>query len=352
MKNRMPTRKVKIGPVAVGGNSPISVQSMTNTKTTNVEATLAQIAELACAGCEIVRLAVPDQASVQALPQIIAASPVPLVADIHFDYNLALTSIKAGIAALRINPGNIGSREKVEQVVKACQTRSIPIRIGVNAGSLEKKFAAEYGHTAQAMAASAGSHIQILEELDFRDIIVSLKASSIAMTLEANRLFAEKYDYPLHIGITEAGLGRQGEIKSAAGLGALLSQGLGDTLRVSLTADPIKEVEVGLQILKALELRRVGVEIISCPTCGRTQINLVKLAQEVEKALADIKKPLTVAVMGCAVNGPGEAGQADIGIAGGKGSGLIFKDGEIIKKVPEDQLLSALLAEINKMESE
>ncbi len=350
--NREKTKKINIGDIIIGGDAPISIQSMTNTKTTDIEGTIIQINELITAGCEIIRLAVPDQDSVKALPEIIKASSIPVIADIHFDYKLALGAVASGIDGLRLNPGNIGGFDKVKQVVLACKDNNIPIRVGVNSGSLDKEIAKEYGHTPEAMVASAKKHISYLEELDFTDIIVSLKSSSIMMTLKANQLFTEKYDYPLHIGITEAGGGRAGDIKSAAGIGALLSHGLGDTLRISLTDNPVREVEAGIQILKSFGLRDKGIEIISCPTCGRTEIDLLKLSRQVKTALKDLDLNLTVAVMGCAVNGPGEASQADIGIAGGKGVGLIFKKGEIIKKVSEDKLLNELIAEIKNMECE
>ena len=349
---RRNTKSVNLGNLKIGGDAPISIQSMTNTKTVDVYATITQIKELATAGCEIIRVAVPDSESVNALPEIIQDSPIPVIADIHFDYRLALGAIEAGIDGLRLNPGNIGGFDRVKQVVNASKEASIPIRVGVNSGSLDEETAKKYGHSADAMVASASKHINYLEKLNFTDIIVSLKSSSIMMTLEANQLFAEKYDYPLHIGITEAGSGRAGDIKSAAGIGALLSHGLGDTLRISLTDDPVREVEAGIEILKSFGMRDKGIEIISCPTCGRTEIDLLKLSRDVKSALKNSVLNFTVAVMGCAVNGPGEASQADIGIAGGKGAGLIFKKGEIIKKVSEDELLDELITEIKKMECE
>ena len=350
--NRRNTKAVNLGDLIIGGDAPISIQSMTNTKTVDVDATITQIKELVTAGCEIIRVAVPDSESVNALPDLIQASPIPVIADIHFNYRLALGAIEAGIDGLRLNPGNIGGFDRVKQVVTASKEAGIPIRVGVNSGSLDEEIAKKYGHSAEAMVASASKHINYLEKLNFTDIIVSLKSSSIMMTLEANQLFAEKYDYPLHIGITEAGSGRAGDIKSAAGIGALLSHGLGDTLRISLTDDPVREVEAGIEILKSFGMRDKGIEIISCPTCGRTEIDLLKLSRDVKAALKGSDLNLTVAVMGCAVNGPGEASQADIGIAGGKGAGLIFKKGEIIKKVSENELLDELIAEIKKMECE
>ncbi len=349
---RRDAKAVNLGDLKIGGDAPISIQSMTNTKTVDIEATITQIKELSTAGCEIIRVAVPDSESVNALPEIIQDSPIPVIADIHFDYRLALGAIEAGIDGLRLNPGNIGGFDRVKQVVNASKEAGIPIRVGVNSGSLDEEIAKKYGHSAEAMVASASKHINYLEKLNFTDIIVSLKSSSIMMTLEANQLFAEKYDYPLHIGITEAGSGRAGDIKSAAGIGALLSHGLGDTLRISLTDDPVREVEAGIEILKSFGMRDKGIEIISCPTCGRTEIDLLKLSRDVKAALKGSDLNLTVAVMGCAVNGPGEASQADIGIAGGKGVGLIFKKGEIIKKVSEDELLDELITEIKKMECE
>ncbi len=451
MKRRS-TRLVKIGDVPVGAGHPISVQSMTNTRTSDAKATLEQIAELKAAGCEIIRVAVPDRAAVQALPKIVAEAGIPVVADIHFNHQLAIASARAGVQALRINPGNIGGRDRVLQVIRVCQEKGIPVRIGVNSGSLEKDLKPEVSseserkpdkdpegrpapetetqdkatqiketrnkktqnketqnkenqneenhlknlqnkeahvknsqnkksqvkksqntesqetetknkhqtnQMAKALVASAARHIEYLTSEDFHDIIVSLKSSSVPETLEANRLFAERFDYPLHIGITESGAGRSGEIKSASGIAALLSQGLGDTVRVSLTGHPIQEVQVAYEILASLGLRRRpgNLEIISCPTCGRTEIDLERIVREVRQALQDRASnsespPLTVAVMGCAVNGPGEAARADIGLAGGKESGVIFRQGKIVKKVPEEELVSALLEEIKKMECE
>jgi (E)-4-hydroxy-3-methylbut-2-enyl-diphosphate synthase len=321
---------------------------MTNTDTCNVAATRAQIERLIEAGCEIVRVAVPDQQAARALPDIMRGLNVPLVADIHFDYRLALAAIEAGVDGLRINPGNIGGRDKVVAVVQAAQQRHIPIRIGVNAGSLEKDLLKE-GLTPEAMAKSALGHVSILEELGFYDIKISLKASDVPLMLNAYRMLADKVDYPLHIGVTEAGTVFAGSIKSAVGIGALLWEGIGDTVRVSLTGDPVQEVRVAYEILKALGLRRRGVEMISCPTCGRTRIDLVKIAEEVEQRLAAIDRPLKVAVMGCVVNGPGEAKHADVGIAGGKGEGLIFRKGQVIRKVPEELLVEELMLEINNI---
>jgi (E)-4-hydroxy-3-methylbut-2-enyl-diphosphate synthase len=322
---------------------------MCSTDTRDVAATLAQIGRLAEAGCEIVRCAVPDAEAAAALAPLSAASPIPLIADIHFDYRLALTALEGGVAGLRLNPGNIGERWKVEEVVRAARERQVPIRIGVNAGSLEKELLERYGHpTAEAMVESALAHVRILEELGYDRIKISLKASDVMRTVEAYRLLASRVDYPLHIGITEAGTTFAGTVKSAVGLGILLADGIGDTLRVSLTADPVEEVRVGFEILKALGLRRRGITFVSCPTCGRCQIDLVRAAEEVEERLAHIDAPLTVAVMGCAVNGPGEAREADFGIAGGRGEGLLFRHGEIVSKVPEGELADALVQEVMK----
>lgn len=346
---RRKTRPVFIGKMQVGGGAPVSVQSMTNTDTRDALATVEQINQLAAEGCEIIRVAVPDREAALALPMILQGINIPLVADIHFDYRLALESIKSGVDGLRINPGNIGGRDRVKAVVTAAKERGVPIRIGVNAGSLEKELLEKYGGvTAGAMAESAMAHITILEELNFTDIKISLKASDIPLMLEAYSLLAGKVDYPFHIGVTEAGTLRSGSVKSAIGIGILLNEGIGDTLRVSLTGHPRHEIRVGYDILKALGLRRRGVELISCPTCGRTQINLIKIAEEVEEKLQFLDRPLKVAVMGCVVNGPGEAREADVGIAGGKGVGLIFRKGEVVRKVPEDELVDELLKEIEK----
>ena len=349
MKRRK-TRVLQVGNVKIGGDNPIVVQSMTNTKTEDVAATVAQINALESLGCEVIRCAIPTQEAAQAIAQIKKGIHIPLIADIHFDYQLALAAIDAGVDGLRLNPGNIGGRDKVEAVVKAAQEREIPIRIGVNAGSLPKDLLEKYGHpTAEAMVEAAWRHIHILEELNYPNIKVSLKAHDVPLTVAAYRLLAGQCDYPLHVGITEAGTVNSGIIKSAVGIGALLAQGIGDTIRVSLTGDPCNEVKVAYQILKALDLRTYGPTLISCPTCGRTSINLEKAALEVEKRLATIQAPITVAVMGCVVNGPGEAREADVGLAGGKGEGLIFRKGEILRKVPEDQLVNQLFIEIEKI---
>jgi len=344
------SRQIKLGDFAIGGGAPVSVQSMCNTDTRDVSATLAQIDQLTESGCEIVRCAVPDQQAADCLGAIRQGCSIPLVADIHFDYKLALTAVEQGVDCLRLNPGNIGERWKIEEVVRACADRQVPIRIGVNAGSLEPELLRKYGYpTANAMVESALNHIAILEDLNFNEIKVSLKASDIRRTVEAYRLLAQKVDYPLHIGITEAGTTWSGTIKSAIGLGALLYDGIGDTLRVSLTGDPVEEVRVGFEILKSLELRERGPVFISCPTCGRCQIDLIHIAEEVEQRLKDLPQALTIAVMGCVVNGPGEAREADLGIAGGKGQGLLFCKGEVIRKVPQDQLADALIEEAWKM---
>jgi len=344
------TRLIHVGSVPIGGNAPCSVQSMCSTDTRDIPSTIAQIHGLAEVGCEIVRCAVPDLDAASALAQIKKMSPIPVVADIHFDYKLALQVLEGGIDGLRLNPGNIGEKWKVAEIVASAAERKVPIRIGVNAGSLEKELLLRYGHpTAEAMVESALGHIHILEDLNYQEIKVSLKASDVLKTVAAYRLFSEQSDYPLHIGITEAGTLFSGTIKSSVGLGILLADGIGDTLRVSLTGAPNEEVRVGYDILKAVGLRQRGVNFVSCPTCGRCQIDLIRVAEEVEKRLQGVDKKITVAVMGCAVNGPGEAREADVGIAGGKGEGLVFRHGEIVRKVPEEQLADALLEEIEKL---
>ena len=348
MFERKQTRQIHIGKVAIGGGAPISVQSMCNTKTTDTAATVAQIKALQNAGCDIVRVAVPDMEAAKNLGNIIKEISIPLVADIHFDYKLALEAIEQGISALRLNPGNIGGEEKVRAVVKAAKEAHIPIRIGVNAGSLDKKILAKYGAvTPEALVESAMQHVKILEDLDFHDLKISLKAHDVPLTLAAYRLMSKTVDYPLHLGITEAGTVNTGIIKSAVGIGALLSEGIGDTFRISLTGDPVVEVKVANEILKSLGLKEYGPTLVACPTCGRTSIDLPAIAEQVEKKLAGIKDPIDVAVMGCVVNGPGEARGADVGIAGGNGEGLIFRKGEIIRKVPEDKLVEELFKEID-----
>ena len=347
---RKSTRQITLGTVKIGGGAPVVIQSMCNTDTRDVLKTLDQIGHLEQAGCEVVRIAVPDMDAAKMLGEIRKGTRVPLVADIHFDYRLALEAVKQGVDGLRINPGNIGGKGKVAEVVRACKDRGIPIRIGVNAGSLEKPLLEKYQHpTAEALVESAFGHIHILEDLNFTDLKVSLKASDVLTTVASYRLFSEKSDYPLHIGISEAGTLFSGTIKSSVGLGLLLAEGIGDTMRVSLTADPVEEVRVAYEILKALRIRQRGVTIISCPTCGRTEIDIIGLAQEVEKRLAHIKAPLTVAVMGCVVNGPGEAREADAGIAGGRGVGLLFKHGSIVKKLTEAELADALVNEVEEI---
>ena len=328
----------------IGGNAPVTVQSMCNTKTWDVESTLRQIRDFQAAGCDIVRIAIPDMKSAEAVEKIREGTDMPLVADIHFDYRLALMVAERGIDKIRINPGNIGGEEHVKAVAEACKARNIPIRIGVNAGSLEKRLIEKYGHPCpEALVESARDHAQMLEKYDFGDICLSLKTSSVPLTIAAYRLAAETFDYPLHLGVTETGTEYNGTIQSAVGIGTLLSEGIGNTIRVSLTADPVKEVTAGLAILKAAGLKKGGVKFVSCPTCGRTEIDLISLATETEKRVSKINRDITVAVMGCVVNGPGEAREADYGIAGGKNNGLIFKKGEIVGTYPYDRLLDALL---------
>lgn len=345
--DRKLTRKVKVGKVYVGGDAPVTIQSMTNTDTRDVEATLKQIRELYNAGCEIIRCTVPDVEAAEAIKEIVKQSPIPVVADIHFDYRLALKVVENGISAVRINPGNIGSIERVRMVVEACKAKNIPIRIGVNSGSLEKEILERDGKpTAKGLVESALAHVKILEAVDFHDIVISIKSSDVKMMIDAYRLMSEKVDYPLHLGVTESGTPFRGTIKSSIGIGTLLAEGIGDTIRVSLTSDPIEEIKVAKEMLKALGLREGGLEFVSCPTCGRTQIKLIEIANEVERRLEGINKDIKVAVMGCIVNGPGEAREADIGIAGGKGEGIIFKKGEVIKKCKEEDLIEELMKEI------
>ena len=348
MIKRRKTRIIKIGDIYIGGNAPITIQSMCNTDTRNVRATVKQIKELTQAGCEIIRVAVPDQEAAMALSKIKKQINIPLVADIHFSADLAMESIRQGVDKLRINPGNIGSEEKVAMLVKECKKKKIPIRIGVNAGSLEKDILRKYKGkaTAKGMVESALKHIKILERYKFKNIAISLKASDIERTAEAYRMLSKKVNYPLHIGVTEAGTSFRGTIMSSVGLGILLYDGIGDTMRVSLTADPVEEVRVAAEILKSLGLRKKGITITSCPTCGRTEIDLVKLAKKVEVAIEGIDKELHIAVMGCVVNGPGEAREADLAIVGGKGVGLIVKKGKVLRKVPEKNLLMELLREV------
>ena len=344
------TRQITVGGVKIGGGAPVSIQSMLNTATTDVEGSLAQLDRLKKAGCEIARLAVPDMAAAEGFRRIAEKSPLPLVADIHFDYRLALAAAEGGAAKIRINPGNIGGKQNVRAVVDCCKAHGIPIRIGVNGGSLDKTLLEKYGHpTAEALVESAFSHIRLLEKFGFYDICVSMKSSNVPLMMQAYRLMHEKSDYPLHVGVTETGTEYMGTIKSAMGIGGLLCMGIGDTIRVSLTADPVHEVYAAKAILKAAGLRPQGVNLISCPTCGRTKIDLIGLANRVEQALADCDKNITVAVMGCIVNGPGEAREADVGIAGGDGCGVLFVKGELREKLPYDELLPALLAYIEKL---
>ncbi len=344
------TRQINVGGVLVGGGAPVTIQSMTNTPTHDVAATVEQIKKLEAAGCEIIRVAVPDMPAAQAIGAIKAQISIPLVVDIHFDYKLALECVKQGCDAVRINPGNIGSPDRVAAVANACKEKGLPIRIGVNGGSLEKPLLAKYGGvTPEALVESAFGHIKLLEDCDFRDICISLKSSSVPITMKAYELMSRESDYPLHIGVTETGTPKMGVLKSAIGIGGLLALGIGDTMRVSLSADPVEEVYAARDILKAAGVRREGPDLISCPTCGRTKIDLIGLATEVEERLKTVDKPITVAVMGCVVNGPGEASAADVGIAGGIGEGLLFKKGEIVKKVPQDRLVDELFALIEAL---
>lgn len=344
------TRQINVGGVLIGGGAPVVIQSMLNTKTTDVAGSLSQIRQLAAAGCQIARLAVPNQDAARSFAQICKESPLPLVADIHFDYKLAIAAAEGGAAKIRINPGNIGGEDRVKAVVDVCKERKIPIRIGVNGGSLDKKLLEKYGHpTAEALVESAFEHLALLEKYGFYDTCVSMKSSTVPTMVAAARLFRERCDYPVHIGVTETGPVRMGLMKSAMGIGALLLDGIGDTIRVSLTDDPVEEVYAAKDILKAAGLRKEGVNIISCPTCGRTQIDLIGLVNQVDEALKDCNKPITVAVMGCIVNGPGEAREADIGIAGGDGCGMLFEKGQQIEKLPYDELLPALLKRIEQL---
>jgi len=353
IRNRKMTRQIKLGTISIGAGAPVVVQSMTKTDTRDAASTVAQIHRLQEAGCEAVRVAVVDMDAAIAIEKIKQGISIPLIADIHFDYRLALEAIRGGVDGLRINPGNIGSEEKIHAVVTSAKDRGIPIRIGVNAGSLEKKLLKKYGHpTVEAIVESAALHIELLEKFGFTEIKVSLKASDVLRTVEAYRLFSERFSYPLHIGISEAGPAFTGTIKSAVGLGILLYEGIGDTMRVSLTADPVEEVRVAYEILKSLGLRERGPVLVSCPTCGRCQVNLQSLAAQVESHLQNLKKNITVAVMGCPVNGPGEAKEADVGIAGGKGMGIVFRKGQVVKAIHENQLLDALLEEISLLERE
>ena len=337
------TRQIHVGGVTVGGGAPVSIQSMTNTPTHDVEATVRQIKALETAGCDIVRVAVPDEAAARAVPAIKAKIQIPLVVDIHFDYKLALLCVEGGADKVRINPGNIGGRDRVKQVADACKAKGVPIRIGVNGGSLEKPLLEKYGGvTPEALVESALGHAELLEQSDFHDICISLKSSSVPVTMAAYKMMAERCDYPLHLGVTEAGTPRMGILKSAVGIGGLLAQGIGDTIRVTLTADPVEEIAAAKDILKAAGLRKEGPELIACPTCGRTKIDLIAMAQEVERRLEQVDKPITVAVMGCVVNGPGEASAADVGIAGGDGKGILFCKGKVVATMPQEELIDGL----------
>jgi len=347
---RVKTRKIRVGKIYMGGDAPISVQSMTNTDTRDIESTVSQILKLEEAGCDIIRCAVPDMEAGEALGKIIPQIHIPLVADIHFDYRLALKAIENGVAKLRINPGNIGKKDRVKAVVEAAKDNGVPIRIGVNSGSLQKDILEKYGMVCpEALVDSALRHVEILEELDFHEIAISVKSSDVQEMLECYRLISKKVDYPLHIGVTESGTIKRGTIKSSVGIGVLLAEGIGDTIRVSLTGDPVEEIVVGREILKSLGHLQEGIEFISCPTCGRTQLDLIRIASEVEQRLTGVNKHIKVAVMGCAVNGPGEARRADIGIAGGNGEGLIFRKGVIIRKIREEDLVDELIKEIEKL---
>ena len=346
------TKKIKVGDLTIGGGAPIVVQSMCNTDTRDVSATVNQIRKLEEVGCELIRVAVVDEDAANAIKDIKKQISIPIVADIHFDYRLAIASLKAGADKIRLNPGNIGDEDRVKKVVDVCRERNVPIRIGVNGGSLEKHLLEKYGVTPEAMVMSALSHVEILNRFDFDDIAISIKASDVNKTIAAYRLLSEKTDYPLHLGVTETGTAFTGAIKSAVGIGSLICDGIGDTMRVSLTADPVEEIKTAYAILKACGKRECGINLVSCPTCGRCRIDLIKIATEVETRLQKETRPLTVAVMGCAVNGPGEAREADVGIAGGDKEGLLFRRGEIVKKVPMDQLVDELMKLISKLPEE
>ena len=344
------TKQLRVGKVLVGGGAPVSIQSMCNTRTDDVAATVAQIQKLEAAGCEIIRVAIPDQAAAEAVDRIKERISIPLIADIHFNYKFALEVARRGIDAIRINPGNIGGEDHVKAVAEICRQKKIPIRIGVNGGSLEKELRAKYGGvTAEALVESAMGHVQLLNRFDFDDICISVKCSDVPLTMKAYTLLSQQTAYPLHLGVTEAGTPSMGMVKSAMGIGGLLCMGIGDTIRVTLTADPVEEVYAAQKILRAAGLRKSGVNLIACPTCGRTRIDLIPIAEEVERRLANCEKSITVAVMGCAVNGPGEASAADIGIAGGNGEGLLFRKGEVLYKVPQERLVDALMEEIAKL---
>ncbi len=350
---RRKTREVLVGNIRIGGDAPISVQTMTKTKTEDIDATVAQIRAVAEAGADIVRVTVNDKEAAEAIQHIVRLSPVPIVADIHFNHIFALKSIEAGVAKVRINPGNIGSKERIKQVLLAAKERGIPIRIGVNSGSLEEDILEKYGYpTAEALYESAMRHVEICDEFNFRDVVISVKSTDTRLMIEAYRLVAQRTDIPLHLGVTEAGPTRSGTIKSAVGIGTLLAEGIGDTIRVSLTDDPVKEVEVGKEILRSLNLATRNVELIACPTCGRIEVDLFKIMKELEDKLAHVKKPVTVAVLGCVVNGPGDASSADIGIAAGKGVGILYRKGQMIKRVKEEEIVSTILEEVEKFQPE
>jgi (E)-4-hydroxy-3-methylbut-2-enyl-diphosphate synthase len=348
---RRKTRQVNVGGIKIGGDAPISVQTMTKTKTDDIAGTVAQIKAAVDAGVDIVRITVNDKEAAAAMTEIVRQSPVPIVADIHFNHIFALKSIEAGVSKVRINPGNIGSKDRIQQVLSAAKQRDIPIRIGVNSGSLEEDILKKYKYpTAEALFESAMRHVQICDEYNFKDVVISVKSTDVRLMIEAYRLVAERTDIPLHLGVTEAGPTRSGTIKSSVGIGALLAQGIGDTIRVSLTDDPVKEVEVGKEILRSLNLTSRNIELIACPTCGRLEVDLFKIMRELEEKLAGIKKPVTIAVLGCVVNGPGEASAADIGIAAGKGVGILYRKGEMIKRVKESEIVTTILEEVNKFQ--
>jgi len=350
---RRPTRRVMVGTVPVGGGTPISVQTMTKTKTADVEATVAQILQVAGAGCDIVRVTVNDKDAAEAMGRIIPRSPIPVVADIHFNHIFALKAIEANVAKVRLNPGNIGSRDRIQQVLSAAKDKGIPIRIGVNSGSLEEDILKKHGYpTAEALYESAMRHVEICDSFGFKDVIISVKSTDVRLMIEAYRLVAERTDIPLHVGVTEAGPTRSGTIKSAVGIGSLLSEGIGDTIRVSLTDEPVKEVEVGKEILRSLGLATRSVELIACPTCGRLEVDLFGIMRELEQKLEGIKKPVKIAVLGCVVNGPGEASEADIGIAAGKGVGILYRKGEVIRRVKESEIVDVIVEEVNKFRPE
>jgi (E)-4-hydroxy-3-methylbut-2-enyl-diphosphate synthase len=350
---RRQTRQVNVGGVLVGGGAPISVQTMTKTKTADVKATVKQIIEAAEAGCDIIRVTVNDKEAADAMPKIVMKSPIPVVADIHFNHVFALKAIEAGVAKVRLNPGNIGSKDRIREVLSAAQAKGIPIRIGVNSGSLEEDILNKHGYsTAEALFESAMRHVEICDEFDFRDVIVSVKSTDVKLMIEAYRLIAQRTDIPLHLGVTEAGTAKIGTIKSAVGIGTLLAEGIGDTIRVSLTDDIVKEIEVGKEILRSLSLASRNVELIACPTCGRLEVDLFSIMQQLEEKLAGKKKPIKIAVLGCVVNGPGEASEADIGIAAGKGVGILYRRGEMIKKIKEENIVETILEEVRKFQPE